>query len=82
MVYVVKHLNDIKQHLTGQGLTTFLVNYFEVCLALYFWFLLGEVICYFWCSNWFGFETSLTLKANSVAYSEPCQTSKMQFLEK
>ena len=29
-------------------------------------------------SNWFKNETSLTLEANSEAYSEPCQTSKIE----
>ena len=42
MVYVLNHLNDIKQRLTGQGLT-FLFNYFEVCLALCFWFFLEKL---------------------------------------
>ena len=35
-------------------------------------------ICYLWYSNWFKNETSLTLEANSEAYSEPCQTSKIE----
>ena len=32
-------------------------------------------MCYLWYSNWFKIET--TLEANSEAYSEPFQTSKM-----
>ena len=40
------------------------------------------VICYLWYSNWFKNETSLTLEANSEAYSEPCQTSKMEVFTK
>ena len=33
---------------------------------------------YLWYSNLFKNETSLTLEANSEAYSGPCQTSKME----
>ena len=74
-----KHLNDVRRRLTGQCLTTFFFNYFEVCLALYFWFFLGEGYLLLLTFKLIDFETFLTLKANSVAYSEPCQTSKMQF---
>ena len=41
-----------------------------------------SVICYLWYSNWFKNETSLTLNTNSEAYSEPCQTSKMEIFAK
>ena len=41
-----------------------------------------KVICYHWYLNWFKNKTSLTLKANLEAYSEPCQTSKMEISAK
>ena len=41
-----------------------------------------SVICYLWYSNWFKNETSLILNTNSEAYSEPCQTSKMEIFAK
>ena len=43
-----------------------------------FWFFLVKVICYLLDPNWFKNETSLTLEANSEAYSEHCQTSKLE----
>ena len=43
-----------------------------------FWFFLVKVICYLLDSNWFKNETFLTLEANSEAYSEHCQTSKLE----
>ena len=59
-------------------LTTFSFNYFEVRLALSFRFFLVEGICYLWYSNWCKNETSLPLEADSEAYSEPSQTSKIE----
>ena len=63
-------------------LTTFSINYFELRLALSFWFFQVEVRLLLWHSNWFRNEISLTLEANSGAYSAPCQISKMGFFAK
>ena len=37
---------------------------------------------YLWYLNWFKDGTRLTLQTNSEAYSEPCQTSKMEVFAK
>ena len=52
-------------------LITFSFNYFRFRWLFHFVFFLVKVICYLWCSKRFKNETSLTLQANSEAYSKP-----------
>ena len=52
-------------------LITFSLNYFRFRWLFLFVFFLVKVICYLWFSKRFKNETSLTLQANSEAYSKP-----------
>ena len=63
-------------------LITSVEQHFRSTILKFDWlFLFGfsqQVICYLGYSNWCKYETSVTLKANSKAYFEPCQSSKME----
>ena len=88
LIYVFWNISKILASvLTGQPAKLHEVVLFNNIFVQLFWSTYGSFflvfpsrsdICYLWYSNWFKNETSLTLEANSEAYSEPCQTSKIE----